>query len=216
MQRTDRLRMVFVLLLSLIGTAALFLPFTSDTSPLRALVAAVTPGAFPFRLIFLAVPFFLSIAILAYQARSLMVDRIPDAEIAIAYALSIVAMLSVLGFIAPLAFADYVISRHETISIVVAIAFVGTNLLVLLRNRRAELPRDATAEAFLLGGYLPNSAFCLAAFYPDGLFSGWNIGAYLIAVVSLGYLAAIVLLSRRRPNGTSDAVEIPRTQVARS
>lgn len=36
MQRTDRLRIVFVLLLSLVGTAALFLPFTSGVSPWKA------------------------------------------------------------------------------------------------------------------------------------------------------------------------------------
>lgn len=192
MKPTARSRRIFVLLLSLLGTAALFLPFTSGVSPWEAVYKD-----FLGRFFLLGAPFFLSILILAWQARRLVVDRTSTAEIAVAYALSMVAMLSVLGFVTwLLTVKDSPGKPNEIISIALCIALAGANMLLLVRNRRARLSREATAETFLLGGYLPNAIFCLVMWYPQEIFSGWEIGAYMIAVVCVGYVVAIVLALR--------------------
>jgi len=227
MQRIDRLRVVFVLLLSLLGTAALFLPFTFSTSPFD--VASEVASAFlkgkltrESALLLLAAPFFLSIPILIWQVRKLVTDRLTTGEIAAAYVLSTTAMLPIAVGLGVVTFSwvrELPGSRYEfgigmALAVVLWLLLIA-NVLLLLRNRRARVSSEPTAEAFLLGGYLPNAIYCLLLFGQFGR-RELQIGAYLITVVSIGYLSAIVLLSRQRPNGTSDAVEIPRTQVARS
>jgi cation transport ATPase len=215
-QRTDRLRIVFVLLFSLVGTAALFLPFSSGVSPFDVVAGQLLKGDFfgKWFLLHLAIPFFLSIPILIWQARRLFVDHVTKGEIATAYALSTAPMLSTAVSLGIQTF--YLVwepsksgNGYMITALVVSWLLLIANVLLLMRNRRARLSREATAEVFLLGGYLPNAIFCLVAFYPEGWFSGWGIGAYLIAVVSIGYLAAIVLLSRHKPAGTPGAVEVP-------
>jgi hypothetical protein len=202
--------MIFVLLLSLVGTAALFLPFTSGVSPWYA----VTNDKFLGGTFLLGAPFFLSILILIWQARRLIVDRVTTGEIVLAYLLATAAMLPIARLLGmatiDLATIDHSVREPEGMALFIAVwLLLLANMLQLLRNLRPTLSREAATEAFLLGAYLPNAVFCLIAFYPRRFFSGWQIGAYLVATVSLGYLAAIVLLSRQKPTGTPVAVEVP-------
>ena len=85
--------------------------------------------------------------------------------------------------------------------LVLLLAVIGTaalilaNTLLLVRNHKCALPPAAAAEAFLLGGYISNGIFCLIVCFHEGL----QAGAYMILAVSIGYAAAIVLLSRGAP-----------------
>lgn len=202
MQRTELLRTVFVLLASLVGTAALFLPFTYGVSPWMALRSWSV-------LTLLGAPLILALPILASQVRKFLPRQLSAFEITVAYVLSAAAMISVLAYTALL------VLNKGVVEALVAIAscwmLAVANIVLLWRNFAKRATREATAEAFLLGGYLPTAVFCLLAF-------GWNgklqIGAYLIAAVSLGYLAAIVLLSRETPGGTPRPAELTRTEVA--
>lgn len=96
-----------------------------------------------------------------------------------------------------------------TVLVVACWLLLIANVLLILRNRWARLSREARAEAFLLGGYLPNAILCLVMFYPqEQLFSsGLQVGAYLIAIVSTGYVVSIVLALRteRRPSAAVPA-----------
>lgn len=95
------------------------------------------------------------------------------------------------------------------------------NLLLLVRNRSRRLPRQVTAEVFLLGGYLPNAARCLADFSGEGPF-GWDIGGYFVLGTCIGYLLRAVFLLWRpkddgaRPTAPADArSHFPSAEVSR-
>lgn len=186
MKPTARSRRIFVLLLAVIGTAALFLPFAWSES----LWDAVSRYSWFGEMFLLGAPFLLSIPTLAWQARRLAVDRLSSVEVAAAYLLSAAAMLSTIGVVALPLMGSGKLQEGEVIWITVTVAAAVPNVLQLVRNSRAGVSRANAAEAFLLGGYIPNAILCLAGF--DRL----QLGAYLIAVVSIGYVAAIVLLSQ--------------------
>ena len=46
-----------------------------------------------------------------------------------------------------------------------------------------------------MGAYLPNASLCLILFFPDGLFSGWDAGAYLVLAAALVYAAGAAAAS---------------------
>lgn len=98
MTLTNRFRSIFVLLLSLLGTAALFLSFAGDVSPWKASRGLWgwwgPPSWTGWEVAMLGIPFLLSIPILIWQARRLIVDRLTIGEIAAAYVVSTAAMLS--------------------------------------------------------------------------------------------------------------------------
>ncbi len=191
---------IFVLMLSFLGAAALFLPFTSEVSPWDVVRGAPDLDEY----ILFAAPLFLVIPTVAWELRKLVARRLKSGEIAAAYVLAVAAMLPVFDsaiFVVQGAGLDEI---AVVLAIAVSMALAVENVLLLMRNRRAGQLREATAEAFLLGGYLPNATLCLILWYPRGLFSGWDPGAYIVAVVCVGYVTAIVLLSRKQPAGTSD------------
>lgn len=183
---------IFVLSVSLLAVAALFLPFTFDVSPWAVVKGGHVPNGF----ILLAAPFFLAVAIVAWEVRRVVKDRLTSGEIAVAYGLSIAAMLSVLGFVILLVKPEAVTYADIVIPTILWSMLAGANMLLLMRNRRAGLSREAIGEAFMLGGYLLNAIFNLMLWSLDGWFSNLNIGAYLIAVVCVGYATAIFLISR--------------------
>lgn len=200
MQRTEQVRTVFVLLLSLVGTAALFLPGAYDGSPW--LVLTRCPSLFlPCWFALFTAPFFLVVPIVAWQMRKLLANQLSAIELTAAYVLSAAATLSVLAFtVIPLIEAKTSLSAWLLFASPPWI-MATANFLLLWRNLKNRVGREATAESFLLGGYLPNAFFCVISF---GLERKLQVGGYLIALVSLGYLAAIGLLSRRKPTGTPD------------
>lgn len=97
MPRTDLSRRIFVLLLSLLGTAALFLPFTYGVSPWDAVREPwrTLKGEFYWGFL-LGAPFFLSVPILGWQVRRLFVERLSIAEIAVAYGKALGVALSLM------------------------------------------------------------------------------------------------------------------------
>lgn len=196
-----RWQRVVVLVLSLCGTAALFLPFTAGFSPLDAAADAVMPRALPFAYLFLVLPLLLPIPAGAWQIRKLATGNVSPIQIAAAYMASTGALLSVSWFVGLAVVTEEAFpqSLNQLSSTVMCIALVGINLVMLVRNRQFGESREATAETFLLGGYLPTSVFCLVMWYPREIFSGWEVGAYVIAVVTIGYATAMVVLWWRMP-----------------
>jgi hypothetical protein len=201
MQPTARSLSMFVLLVSLIGTAALFLPFTTGSflfqkmGPPWDIVRSFNSEG-----IFLVGSLFLVIPIIVWEVRRYVAVRLTTGEIAAAYGISTAAMLPAL-----LAAAGVVLDADGygtalKVLIVSSVALAGANLLLLMRNRRSKLPREATTEAYLLGGYLPGAIISFVFFgWLGGGFSKLHVGAYLIAIVCVGYVVAIVMLSRGKP-----------------
>jgi len=97
-----RSRRIFVLLLSLLGTAALFLPFAEIGTVFRAHIIwplkwAMEHAAFITESPLLAIvcaSFFLVVSILVLQTRKLIVDRLSTTEIVAAYLLGTLAMVT--------------------------------------------------------------------------------------------------------------------------
>lgn len=79
------------------------------------------------------------------------------------------------------------------------------NVLLLMRNLRKRVPREVAAEAFLLGGYIPNTALNLITLWPRiPLFPGpipllLSYDSFLLAA-SVAYLLTIILLLRGEAN----------------
>ena len=201
-KRPARSVSIVVLLVSLLGVAALFLPLTTASFvfskfPSAWDVVKVFSGEF----ILIMAPLFLVVPIVAWEVRRLVADQLKTGEVAAAYGISTAAMLPVLGVLTAIVNENDAFSQVLIFVLAFCVALVGANLLLLIRNRRAGLSREATAEAFLLGGYLPNAILSLAIGLLVGGLSELYVGAYLIAVVCIGYVAAIVLLSREKPAG---------------
>ena len=195
----DRSRRVFVLLLAAIGTAALFFPFAANVSPWDAAVREIsdTRRWWQLPVLLLVAPFFLSIPILAWQIRGWVAGRLSRTEIAAFHFLSTAAMTATMLSMLAIVFDELKVRGEAELfgplgaAVAACAAATLANALLLVRNRRAAGSPEAAAEAFLLGGYLPNGVFCLILCFNEGL----QVGAYMILAVSIGYAAAIVLLS---------------------
>jgi hypothetical protein len=98
----------------------------------------------------------------------------------------------------------------------------ASNAALLAWNIKRHVSRQVAAEVFLLGGYVPNAAFALVLFFPffGGpskdpnwdrhifVFTGWDIGAYVVLAASIGYVAKIAVLLKSaksvQPEGKGD------------
>lgn len=173
---------VAALLLAVPGVMALFLPFTSGVSPYEGVRFS---GSF-FNLALLAAPAFLAVPIAVWHARRLYSNRLSAFEVALAYTLSAAAMVSVLTAI--VLSLPKILSSWGLLAIALCLGLGGANALLLVGNLRRRLPREAAAEVFLLGGYLPTAVFCLVALGLD------EIGSYVVLTACIAYLVTIILL----------------------
>ena len=218
MKPTARSRRIFVLLLSLLGTAALFLPFAEIGTffrghiiwPLKFMIEDPALIAESPLFAILCASFFLVIPIFVLQTRRLIVDRLSTTEIVAAYLLGTLAMVSVLGFWAFYAPPLREWSAAMVTSMAVCVATIIGNLLLLIHNRSAGVTPDASAESFLLGAYISYTIPWFTVVYTVSIGSLWEslrLGGYLSAVVCIGYVVAILLLSREKPGSARRPIE---------
>ena len=161
-----------------LGIIALVLPFASNISPLDVVRWLWGNQV----LILLAAPAFLSIPIAAWQLRRLGSSLPTRPEIALAYLLSIGAMLATLKLWLNVGL-PWESPFFENL------ALIACNAALLARNIKRHVARQVTAEMFLLGGYLPGAIIALVGFFPD-----WDIGAYVVLAASIGYVAKMAVL----------------------
>jgi hypothetical protein len=190
---------------AVLGVIALALPFTASISPLEALRLGADLWAK-----MLAGSALLSIPIAAWQLRGLSASTRSPLEIALAYVLSSAAMLPALAMSAQTAWGWWG-EPEEAIGCAGLVACWGLAACsgaLLVRNIRHRVVSQATAEMFLLGGYLPNAVFALLLFFPfyggpgkdpDRLrhlfiFSGWDVGAYVVLATCITFVVKIVVL----------------------
>lgn len=199
MKLAEKPRRYLLLFFSSLGTAALFLPFAWSISPWDAVYRVSRDSPPDWQIGLLGLPFFLSIPILIWQARRLFASVPTKVEIAGAYVWSTVANAAITLTLGLMLFR--MVSEEKNYAAEMALVLLPTcclllgNMLMLQRNLRIKLPSSASTEAFLLGSYLPNAFYCLVGF---GLFEGrLQSGAYVITIVSVGYVVAILVLSRR-------------------
>lgn len=178
------------------GVAALFLPFIYERSPLQGLGFLVR-GDYFWGADLAAVPALLALPIAAWQLRGLSPSGRRSSEIALAYFLSAAAMLYI-----PFVTIYFVLSRSWESSpaglpMTEAIAFASSWGLVLAtwiaaRKLRTMRLNESAAELFLTGGYLPTPVWFLISW----LHSPFNIGAWIVGIACVAYLATMVLVYR--------------------
>ncbi len=186
---------------ALTGLLGLALPFKAGVSPLNAITDLL--GSAWVRGL-LAMPMFLVIPIALLQVHRLVAERMTQVEVVLSFMFSAVAVVPILvlslwggwemfhSLLEPWIYRVWVFIVWNLSSW----GFAVINLLLLVRNLAKRLPREVTAEVFLLGGYFPNAVCCLVVFYAGA----WRleVGAYLVLATCIGYLIRIVLLLWRR------------------
>lgn len=193
---------LFGLVGATLGVIALVLPFTGGlfdgVSPLQTFAYHDDVWAQ-----MLAASAFLSIPIAAWQLRRLSPSPPRPFEVAFAYILSTGAMLPAL--VQSISGARHLWLDHEIViacfALLSAWGLATCNAALLALNIRRGVPRDVTAEVFLIGGYLPNTAFALVLFFPFDhrnvyiiVFAGWSIGAYVALAACIAFVARVALL----------------------
>jgi hypothetical protein len=204
-----------VAIVGLAGVPAVFLPFTSDTSPLK--VAAQFPllrrgpaDYFLGGLWWLGVPLMLAILVTLGSFRWIGTGRFSRAERLSAY---LAALVAAGCFLSPfISFLFLFVNGHFTWPtwglpgwFLVMVSWVGSAAAAYLlwRNLRRGVPDAVNAVAAMQVVYAIVAVFCMVAFASDG----WQIGAYLVAVTTLVYLIHIVAVSVAAPGHTAPATK---------
>lgn len=187
-----------VAILGLPGVAAVFLPFTHDTSPLSAL-----DELWPY-----AVPLMLAILVTLGSFRWIVTGRFSRAERLSAYLAALVAACCILllpgvfvvsmltgqgwGATRPSGGIEWFMFAFPLLG-----SLVGAYLL--RKNSRTGVPATVNAVAAMQVVYVIEAIVCFVVF---GTY-GWQVGAYLVAVTTLVYLVQIVAVAATAPGQTA-------------
>ena len=200
---------LIVAIVGLAGVPAVFLPFTSDTSPLK--VAAQFPllrqgpaDYFLGGLWRLGVPLMLAILVTAGTFRWVVSERLTRAERVAGYLAALVAAACFLSIFFTYGSDDAQSAPSGFIEwFMVALPWVASaaGAYLLRRNSRAGVPDAVNVIAAMQIVYVSVAVICLAAYAS----SGWQIGAYLVAVTTLVYLVHIVAVSMAAPGHPAPA-----------
>jgi hypothetical protein len=200
---------VIVAVVGLAGVAALFLPLAWNTSPLAA------AGTLPFLpgggdsylqgLWRLGVPFLLALLVSAGAMRRLVSRRFSRAERVLAYLAALVAACCLLSLFVPGGSGDGRSSPSSVMDwFMVAFPWAGlaAGAYLLRRNSRTGVPDAANAVTAMQLVYVIVAILCLVAYASVG----WQVGAYLVALTTLAYLAQIVAVFVAAPGRTPRTV----------
>ena len=193
---------ILPLLLSIPGVVALFLPFIAIPMifgmwypPLVELLVASAKPMFGLGTAFFA-PLFLSIPILIWQARRLLVPRVRASEVVLAYTLSGAAMLlTLIGTVVLLN--EYKKSPLEAwVVIVPCWLLLGGNISLLARNLKLHIDRGLSAEVLLMGSYIAAAIISVISELLEGLRYSL-VGWWLTVIACISYVFLIVRLLRK-------------------
>jgi hypothetical protein len=165
------------------GTAAVFLPFTSNVPPFGAVVPDSMIDVWR-----LAWPFFLIVPIAVLGVRVARSGRLTRADAIVAYALAIgVAGLTLSQYMTGPLKVD---RTQEAISMVLPIVLLTGGGWLVWHFRRASGAGNLSPLAALAVPYVANMLLCLIAFWGD-----WQIGAYVsVAATAASVWVAILAL----------------------
>ena len=170
---------------SVLGTVALFLPFTSDVSPIMGITIG-DEGIW-----MLALPFVLAPLALYLSLRLVVTGSATAIERRLVTWISLGVVLLTPSFIA---WGDPG-PRPSTLRgwtlLIVPLAVILAGAVLFWRGRRRDVAADARAVAALTCAYLPNVVLC------ELLFAGnLQIGAYVTIATAVGYALVAALIWR--------------------
>jgi hypothetical protein len=173
-------------LATLLGAIAPFLPFVEffrELSLVDCLIERVPPDAS----IMLVPPAFLPMFVMAWAWWRRRSSNAPPTLPVVARLFAVAAMIS---SIAGTVGMQGLLSEFSDLGWAAAFFLpIAANLGLWWWNHRRQLPADTTTEMLLLGTYVATTLPWALVFLAEGAL----IGAWLIAVVSVAYLAAIVM-----------------------
>ena len=164
------------------GIATLFLPFTSNTSPMDAAIDK--------NLWWVADPFFLTMLITALSAHWRLSGSLSQVERALAYVVSAISAGVTLWFLA-LEGHGAVRETQGLIAMVASMATLLVGAFVVVRNVKRGVADALSPVTAMQVAYLANGIFCLTIFYGD-----WQKGAYYALVTAGMYLVQIAWAGR--------------------
>jgi hypothetical protein len=179
---------LYTLIGVVVGTGAIFLSFTFDTSPADVLFFGSEVEFWP-----IASPFLLAIPISVASLRWLLAGRLSRLEWTTAYALGLVLAGATLFFLGLLLVDGPRLSAQEWLLTLSPLGILGAGVGIVSTNWRAGIPHALNGILAMQVAYLANTSLCLIGFFP-----GWEIGAYFALVTALLYLAQIVVVYCQR------------------
>ena len=170
-----------LLVLGLLGIAALLLPFTFGESPLSALTYAES-----YRV---AAPALLAVFVTVGSLRWLAAGMLPRLARTLAYLISAGSAATTLWLLRESNWGDTVQGRLR-MTVPLVILLLGAWFVA--RSRAGRSSGFAPVMA-LQAAYLAHAAMCLLSFWPD-----WQVGAYLVLTTAAVYASQIALLATQR------------------
>lgn len=164
------------------GVAALLLPFTSDISPMDAVFDAA--------LWKLALPFFLSVPILAASIRWSVSGAMSLPEHAVAYTVALASAAATLSFL--WSAIDWTGDIEQWLQTSIPVATLILGILLLAGDTKPDAIRNLRPVMALQVAYLASALFCLAVFGGDDWFD-LQVGAYCVLIAVIAYFLQIVL-----------------------
>jgi hypothetical protein len=195
-----------VAIVGLAGVASIFLPFTYDVSPFGAARTLFSGDSFLGDLWHLGIPSLLAILVTAGAFRLAVSGRLTRGERLVGYLAALGAGCCFLAIYLPDGNGDSAWGP-STVSewCMLLTSWVGSaaGAYLLWRNRRRGVPDAANVIVAMQIAYAITAVFSLIAFP----FNGWQVGAYLVALTTLAYLAQIAAVSVAAPRHPAPAVK---------
>jgi hypothetical protein len=193
----------------LAGIAGVFLPFTFNTSPLDA------AGTLPFLrgdahylegLWRLGVPLSLAILVTIGTFRWVVSGRLTHVELVVGCLAALVADCCFLSLYLPYGIDDPARAPSgfsQWFMFLVSWAGSAAGAYLLWRNLRRGVPHAASVISAMQIVYAIVAVFCMVAFASEGR----QIGAYLVAVTTLAYMAQVLAVAVAAPGRPAPAVK---------
>ncbi len=168
------------------GIAGLFLPFSWNTSPIKAVL---DENVFQ-----LAAPAFLSLFITAATIRWIISGAFSKAEKAIAYLVGLAAAVVTLTIYLEDGWWSYDFQGWSAFAIPIVVMIAGSYIMLI--NSKMQFSKKTNPLIAMQVPYLANCLMCLVMFLPnsgDWLSGDWQVGAYFCLVNSIVYMVQIAL-----------------------
>ena len=171
------------------GMGAIFLPFTWSTSPADVVLFGSNVEFWP-----IASPFLLAIPISVASLRWLLAGTLSRIEWVTAYGIALALAGATLFFLGLLLVDSSGMDGQGWVSIFTFLAVLSAGAAVVGTSWRAGTPCAENAVIAMQVAYLANASFCLIAFFPF-----WDIGAcFALITVSLDVAQMTSLYRQRR------------------
>ena len=192
-----------VAVVGLAGVASIVLPFTYNVSPFGAAGTLFSRDSFLGELWRLGIPFLLAILVTAGAFRLALSGRFTRTERLVGYLAAMGAACCLLSIFLPYGSNNFVSApsgAFEWFMTVFPWMASAAGIALVWRNAQAGVPEGANVIAAMELVYVTVAVICLVSYAGE-----WQIGACLVALTTLVYLAQIAAVSVAAPRHPAPA-----------